>query len=143
MRRDLELRYNLKTDKKTSERMKNIHLKRGKIEDAIALPLWHQGIHYRRNYKRLPGSPDIAITKYKIAVFADGEFWHGYDWENKKKRLKHNREYWINKIETNMKRDRRNDEKLRELGWTPLHFWERMIKNHSEYCIEMIKLYMK
>lgn len=143
MRRDLKIRYNLKTDTETSKRMSKVHLKRGEIEDDIALRLWHDGIRYRRNYKKLPGSPDIAITKYKIAIFADGEFWHGYNWENKKKQLKHNREYWINKIETNIKRDRKKDLELHKMGWITLHFWGKMIKNHPDYCIEKIKFYIR
>lgn len=93
MRKDLELRYNLKTDKKTSKRMSKVKLKRGPLENTLAQKLWSQGIRYRRNYKNLPGLPDIAITKYKIAVFIDGEFWHGFNWEQRKQRLKRNREY--------------------------------------------------
>ena len=102
----------LKTTPEISKRMANVSLKGGKAESALAKALWANGVRYRKNYKALPGSPDIAITKYKVAVFVDGEFWHGYDWENRKKKLKSNREYWIEKIEENMARDKRNDQKL-------------------------------
>ena len=118
--------------------MSRVHLKRGKAETALAKALWHSGYRYRLNYKMLPGSPDVAITKYKIAVFVDGEFWHGYDWENRKLKLKANREYWIEKIEENIARDRRNDILLEQLGWLPVHFWEREVKKELDDCIRVI-----
>ena len=67
--------------------MKNIHGKDTKIEVILRKALWHKGYRYRKNYKKLPGSPDIVITKYKIAIFCDGEFFHGKDWEVLKPRL--------------------------------------------------------
>ncbi|WP_285289885.1 very short patch repair endonuclease [Apilactobacillus xinyiensis] len=143
MRKDLKLRYSLKTDQKTSKRMSSVKLKRGPLENILAKALWNQNIRYRRNYKELPGSPDIAITKYKIAVFVDGEFWHGFNWEQKKKRLKHNRDYWINKIETNIERDKKKDTELRKLGWLPIHFWGNTVKNDTEYCVELINFYIR
>lgn len=85
------------TTPEISKRMSHVRLKKGIAETNLSKSLWHQGIRYRRNYKKLPGSPDIAITKYKIAVFIDGEFWHGYDWENRKNRSVSNRDYWIEK----------------------------------------------
>lgn len=130
---------NYNTDSQTSLRMSNVHLKRGKAENKIAIALWHQGIRYRRNYRALPGSPDIAITKFKIAIFIDGEFWHGYDWENRKKRLKRNRKYWIQKIEENMARDKRDDLVLQSMNWKVIHFWEKLALHHPDYCVELIK----
>lgn len=141
------MKYNLhrklKTTKATSKRMSHVHLKRDSIENIIALSLWHDGIRYRRNYKKLPGSPDVAITKYKIAVFADGEFWHGYHWEEKKKHLKRNRQYWIHKIESNMARDKRQTKWLQKHGWIVLRFWGRMIKKHPKYCVGIIEYYVR
>lgn len=131
------------TDAKTRKRMSHVHLKRGKAENKLALALWNQGVRYRRNYKKLPGSPDIAITKYQIAIFIDGEFWHGYDWENRKKRLKRNREYWIQKIEENMVRDRRDDELLEKSGWKVLHFWEKQVLKDLDYCVELVMYYIR
>lgn len=113
-------------------------LKGGETETLLAHALWHTGIRYRKNYKAVPGSPDIAITKYKVAVFVDGEFWHGEDWENRKKKLKSNREYWIEKIEENIERDKRNDTLLVEMGWIPLHFWEKDIKRNIQKCVDKI-----
>lgn len=123
--------------------MSNVHLKNGKGEVILAHSLWAKGIRYRKNYKELPGSPDIAITKYKIAIFVDGEFWHGYDWKNKKEKLKRNRDYWITKIEENIARDKKNDHLLRESGWTVLHFWEKLVLKNSEYCTELICLHIR
>lgn len=128
----------LMTTPEISKRMANISLKGGLAETLFAKELWHRGIRYRKNYKKLPGSPDIAITKYKIAVFVDGEFWHGEDWDNRKKKLKANREYWIKKIEENIARDKRNDIILTEMGWIPVHFWEKEVKKDVIYCADKV-----
>lgn len=121
-----------------SKRMSRVHLKRGIAETLLAKSLWHSGIRYRCNYKKLPGSPDIAITKHHIAIFIDGEFWHGKDWEKRKTRLKSNREYWIEKIEENMARDQRNDRELRAMGWYVVHFWEKDVKQNVDRCVSVI-----
>lgn len=123
------------TDEATRRRMANVRLKNGKAEDLLAKKLWHLGLRYRKNWKALPGSPDIAILKHNIAVFVDGEFWHGKDWEQRKQRLRRNRAYWIEKIEENMARDRRADAQLAALGWTPLHFWEKEVLKEPERCL--------
>ena len=126
----------LSTTPEVSKRMANVHLKEGKAETLLAKALWKEGFRYRKNYRKLPGSPDIAILKHRIAVFVDGEFWHGKDWENKKDRLKTNRAYWIEKIEENMTRDRKDDERLADLGWTPVHFWEKDVKHDTQECVD-------
>ena len=96
------------------------------------------GHRYRLNYKKLPGSPDIALTKYRIAIFVDGEFWHGYDWETKKSRLKRNREYWIEKIEENIARDTRVDKELLKMEWIPVHFWSEEVIRNTNDCVNVI-----
>lgn len=128
----------LTTTKSISQRMANVSLKGGKSETALAKALWHEGFRYRKNYKKLPGSPDIAITKYKVAVFIDGEFWHGENWEERKSKLKSNRDYWIEKIEENISRDKRNDELLYEMGWMPIHFWEKEVKKNLTGCVHKV-----
>jgi len=128
----------LKTTPQISKRMSRIHLKRGVAEQLLGKMLWRSGIRYRYNYKKLPGSPDLAITKYCVAVFIDGEFWHGKDWEKRKPRLKNNREYWIEKIEENMARDQRNDQELRSLGWQVIRFWEKDVKRNAESCASVV-----
>jgi len=122
----------------TRKRMANVKLKGGKAEQLLAKRLWHLGVRYRLNYKKLPGSPDIAITTRSIAVFVDGEFWHGYDWENRKSKLKSNREYWIEKIEENIRRDKKNDAQLQQLGWRVLHFWEKQVLKDVDACVEAV-----
>lgn len=122
----------------TRQRMSRVHLKKGKAETMLAKALWHRGVRYRLNYKALPGSPDIAITKYRIAVFVDGEFWHGFDWDNRKAKLKSNRDYWIAKIEENIKRDKRNNATLEDMGWIALHFWEKDVLKHLDKCIDAV-----
>ncbi len=128
------------TTPEISQRMAKIKSKNGFSEVLLAKSLWHEGIRYRKNYKKLPGSPDIAITSKHIAIFVDGEFWHGFDWENSQRRIKANREYWINKIEKNMARDKRNDELLHEMGWLVLHFWDAEVKKHPDECVKKILL---
>lgn len=118
--------------------MANVSLKGGKAETALAKALWNQGIRYRKNYRNVPGSPDIAITKYKVAVFIDGEFWHGENWEERKAKLKSNRDYWIEKIEENIARDKRNDTLLKDMGWSPVHFWEREVKTDLDGCVHRV-----
>lgn len=128
----------LSTTPEISKRMANVHLKAGKAEIALAKALWKRGFRYRKNYKKLPGSPDIAVLRSHIAIFVDGEFWRGKDWEEKKNRLRSNKEYWIEKIEENMDRDRRNDLLLSEMGWKPIHFWEKEVNKSLSACVDCI-----
>lgn len=120
------------------KRMSKVRLKNGKAETILAKKIWHKGYRYRRNYKKLPGSPDVSILRYRVAVFVDGEFWHGENWEERKAKLKHNREYWIEKIEENMARDKRVDAQLQELGWIPIHFWEKQVLKNTDECVNTI-----
>lgn len=123
------------TDEATSRRMANVKLKGGADEEALAKALWHKGYRYWRNYKKLPGSPDIALQKHHVAIFIDGEFWHGYDWENRKIKLKRNRDYWIAKIEENIARDERVNQQLQGMGWSVIHFWSKEVKKDLDNCI--------
>ncbi len=122
----------------TRQRMAHIHLKNGKAETILAKRLWHSGVRYRKNYKKLPGSPDIAITTQKIAVFVDGEFWHGQNWAESQPRLKSNREYWIEKIEENIARDNRNNEALEKMGWRVFRFWEKQVLKDPDSCAKAV-----
>ena len=119
--------------------MSRIKSKNTSIEVALRKALWRAGIRYRKNYHKLPGSPDIAITKYQIAIFCDGEFWHGKDWCIKKQSIKSNRDYWIQKIERNRNRDRKNEWELNCLGWIVLRFWGMDIKKDMAGCVKEIK----
>lgn len=127
------------TEYSTSKRMATVKLKGGNAESLLAKELWKKGYRYRKNYRKLPGSPDIAITKHNIAIFVDGEFWHGYNWENKKKCLGRNKDYWVEKIEENITRDNRNDKELKALGWIPVHFWSKEVLNDPTGCANDIE----
>ena len=126
------------TPEQRRKNMQAIKSKDTSIEIALRLALWHRGIRYRKNYKSLPGKPDIAITKHKLAVFCDSDYWHGYDWENRNQRIKSNREYWIPKIERNMQRDKEVTAQLQAMGWTVLRFWEWQIKKRLDECVNTI-----
>ena len=121
--------------------MKNIRSKDTSIEVIMRKRLWHEGYRYRKNYKKIPGSPDIALTKYKVAIFCDSEFFHGKDWEQLKKRLENgkNPQYWVRKIERNMERDCRVDKELIALDWTVVRFWGNDIKKDLEGCVQAVK----
>ena len=132
----------MKHDKNSiSNNMKKIKSSDTSIEIKLRLALWHKGYRYRKNYKKLPGSPDIALTKYKIAIFCDSEFFHGKNWKTLKQRLSEgkNPEYWIKKIERNQERDQRKDKELLSLGWTIIHFWGKDILKHLDICLKTIE----
>jgi len=100
--------------------------------------LWAKGLRYRKNYSKLPGKPDIVFTKQKVTVFIDGEFWHGFNWHEKKGKIKTNSEYWIKKIEGNMTRDKKNVQMLEDDGWAILRFWESEIRKELMECLEKV-----
>ena len=127
------------TPEQRKKNMRAIRSKDTTIELALRKALWQRGIRYRKNYKGLIGKPDIVITKYRIAVFCDSDFWHGYDRENRKARIKSNQNYWIPKIERNMKRDREVTAALVEQGWIVLRFWEHTIRKELEECVDDIQ----
>ena len=138
---DHEPRFHGEVSEKSHKNMSRIRGRDTSIEVTLRKALWNKGYRYRKNYKELPGKPDIALTKYKIAVFCDSEFFHGKDWEVLKPRLQNgkNHDYWIPKIERNMQRDREKDQKLLMLGWTVIHFWGKDIMANTEECIRVIE----
>ena len=119
---------------KISAQMKTIHSKDTKPELTLRKALWHEGIRYRKNYTKLPGKPDIAILSSRLAIFIDGEFWHGYDLKNQEKRLHRNRKYWITKIKNNMKRDKKVNNMLKAMGWTVIRYPSKYVMHHTEEC---------
>lgn len=127
------------TPEQRHKNMSHIRSNNTSIEILLRKALWHEGIRYRKNFKTLPGSPDIAITKYKIAIFCDGEFWHGKNWVNKKDTIKTNRDFWIPKIERNIKRDNENERTLENMGWVVLRFWGEEINKKLVDCVNEIK----
>ncbi len=124
-----------------SKNMRSIKGKDTSIELILRKALWNEGIRYRKNYKPLPGKPDIVITKYKIVIFCDGEFWHGKDWSILEERLKKGErsEFWTNKIKANIERDEKIDKELTFLGWKVMRFWGEEIKKKTNECVTVIK----
>lgn len=129
------------TKEQRRKNMQHIRSKDTKIELLLRKKLWEKGYRYRKNYDKLPGKPDIVLTKYKIAIFCDGEFFHGKDWEVLKPRLEHsnNSEFWIKKISRNIERDDEVNKHLLYLGWTVIRFWGDEIKKKPDECIKVIE----
>nr|NQU90141.1 very short patch repair endonuclease [Bacteroidota bacterium] len=131
------------TTKKRAAIMSKIKSQDTKPELKLRKSLWNLGYRYRKNVKKIPGKPDIVFTKYKLIIFIDGEFWHGYNWNEKKLTLKTNRNFWIPKIERNMQRDRINNELLAKDGWMVMRFWEKEVNKDFETCIKRIVNYIQ
>ena len=126
------------------QRKKNMRSIKGKdtsIEMILRKALWKKGYHYRKNYRNLPGTPDIALTKYKIAIFCDGEFFHGKDWEILKPRLERgkNSDFLVTKISRNRERDEEINKKLLFMGWIVIRFWGMDIKKNTDEYIRVIE----
>lgn len=130
------------TKEQRSKNMKAIKCKDTKIEIILRKALWHKGYRYKKICKDVYGKPDIVLKKQKIAIFCDSKFWHGYDWQNQKKTIKSNRDFWIPKIESNILRDKKVNEVLKQNGWTVLRFWEHEIKKDINNCILLIEQYL-
>lgn len=129
------------TKEQRRKNMQNIKAKDTSIEKILRKALWEKGYRYRKNCKDIPGKPDIALTKYKIAIFCDSEFFHGKDWEILKPRLEKgdNSEYWVKKISRNRERDDEINKKLLSQGWTVIRFWGKDIKKNLEECLQVIE----
>lgn len=129
------------TPEQRRKNMQHIKSKNTSIELALRKALWDKGYRYRKNYAAIPGKPDIALTKYKIAIFCDSEFFHGKDWEVLKPRLEkgNNSEYWVKKISRNMERDDEINKQLLFLGWTVIRFWGKDITKNTDQCIQVVE----
>lgn len=118
--------------------MKSVKSKDTDIELLLRKALWRECIRYRKNYKKLIGKPDIAITKWKIAIFCDASFWHGKNFD-KKKPVSNNAEYWKAKISRNIERDKEVNSQLENMGWIVLRFWDDEIYKHIDTCVLTVK----
>ena len=129
------------TPEQRRKNMQHIRSQNTKIEVILRKALWKKGYRYRKNYKKLPGKPDIALTKYKIAIFCDGEFFHGKDWEILKPRLEKgkNSDFWVAKISRNRERDDEINKKLLFMGWTVIRFWGTDIKKNADECERVVE----
>lgn len=131
-------------DKKIiSYNMSRIRSSGSAIERSFGKLLWQRGFRYRKQYKKLLGKPDFVLVRYKIAIFCDSEFWHGYDWELRKKDFKVRQDFWIAKIESNIKRDIEVNSTLKKTGWKVFRFWGNEIKKNPEKCANKIERYIK
>ncbi len=131
------------TTPERSKIMGKIRGKNTKPELAFRKALWAAGYRYRIDYKKLIGKPDIVLKKYRTVIFIDGEFWHGHNWEERKHKIKSNREFWIPKIERNIQRDQEVNFALEEMGYTVFRFWENDVKKNLDTCLQQVLDWLK
>lgn len=131
------------TKEQRHKNMQRIRSRDTRAEKMLRLALWHHGIRYRKNYAKLPGKPDIALTRQKIAVFVDGDFWHArWHEKNPGEQVGAHKRFWQQKLARNVERDKEVNEQLLELGWLVLRFWEGDIKDNMEECIRTLGMYL-
>ena len=118
------------TTEKRSWIMSRVRSKNTKIDIKMKKILASLNCNYKM-YPKMYGNPDFIIDKKKISIFCDGDFWHGYGYETRKKPVK---KFWRDKIESNMRRDRKVSSFLRRNGWSVLRFWEHDIDNRPDAC---------
>lgn len=131
------------TSKQRSYNMSRIRSKNSKPELLLRKALWAKDIRFRLHDKSLPGRPDIVIKKYKLAIFVDGEFWHGFEWKKNRERIKSNRLFWIPKIERNMQKDERTNRALRDMGYTVFRFWSQDVLKNLPKVLNQIELFLE
>ncbi len=131
------------TTPQRSKIMSKIRGKNTKPEMAFRRALFAAGYRYRIDYKKLIGKPDIALNRYKTVIFIDGEYWHGYNWEERKPKIKTNRDFWVAKIERNMQRDEEVNEELELMGYTIFRFWESEVKKELDKCLTEVLKHLK
>ena len=129
--------------KQVNKKMQAIKASGTKPELLMAKALWAKGYRYRKNNKSVFGTPDLTFKGNKLAIFVDGEYFHGKDWDTEKYRIKTNRNFWWSKIESNMKRDKQVNEELVKRGWKVLRFWSKEIRKNLASCIEEIEQNLK
>jgi len=121
---------------KRSKIMASIRSKNTKVEWMLRKALWKDGLRYKIHYKII-GNPDIVFPRNKVAVFIDGDFWHGYDWKKLKPKLKN--KFWTDKIIRNMSRDKKVNFNLKKNGWKVIRIWEHKIRRDVNLCVQEIK----
>ena len=131
------------TPEQRRKNMQAVKNKDSQIELLLRKELWSRGLRYRKNSSKVFGHPDIVFVGKKVAVFCDSEFWHGYDWANRKKDIKSRQDFWIPKIEKNIIRDQEVNRHLQEQGWTVIRFWGKDIKRDPAACADLIVKVLK
>ena len=130
------------TKAQRSRTMSRVRSKDSKAEIIFRKALWHLGFRYRKNYRKLPGTPDIVLTRQKIAIFIDGDFWHARGHEtNPGEQIASRKKYWKQKLTRNVERDKEANDSLTQEGWLGLRFWESEIKKDLEKCVENVMEY--
>jgi DNA mismatch endonuclease, patch repair protein len=127
------------TKEQRRRNMQAIRSKDTKAEVSLAKALWAKGHRYRKNNKSVFGKPDLTFKRIKVAIFVDGDFFHGRDWEANKHRIKTNRPFWWKKIEGNIRRDNIVNNQLKSDGWVTLRFWDTEVKKHLPHCLHEIE----
>ena len=133
----------IRTIETTHKIMSAIKQKDTEPELILRRAIWSKGLRFRKNYKELIGKPDIVFTRTKIAVFCDGDFWHGHNWavrgmESLQNELDGYSDFWKAKIQSNIMRDQHVTSKLTEAGWTVIRIWESDIRNNLDEVVEQI-----
>lgn len=128
----------------THKIMSSIKSKDTRPEIMLRKALWHQGLRFRVNYAKLPGKPDIAFTRTKLAVFCDGDYWHGHNWalrglKDQEEELSGYSLFWATKIRRNIERDAEVNELLAQLGWKVMRIWESDIKKDVAECANKVR----
>lgn len=122
------------TKEQRRKNMQAIRSSNTAIEKKLGKILWSKGLRYRKNDKTVLGRPDFVFKKAKVAVFCDGTFWHGKNWNQEKLKIKSNRTYWFDKIEKNIMRDKKTNKSLKKEGWLVVRFWADEINKHPHKC---------
>lgn len=133
-----------RTPETTYKIMSSIPSKATKPEILLRKALWHENLRYRVNYKKVPGKPDVAFTKYKVAVFCDGDFWHGHNWAIRglgslSNEMENYSEYWQEKIHRNVEHDEVVNKELQAMGWKVVRLWESDINSKLDECVRVVK----
>ena len=128
---------------KRSEIMSKISRKETKPEILVRKHLFARGFRFRKNDRRLPGSPDVVLPKYKVVIFIHGCFWHGHDECKKSKLPETNTEFWLTKIRKNVERDNKNEIELKLLGWKVIIVWQCELGRNLQQTIESLILSIK
>ncbi|HEQ71027.1 MAG TPA: very short patch repair endonuclease [Spirochaetia bacterium] len=130
-------------DKKTTRKiMSSIRSRNTEPEILLGKALWALGLRYRKHYK-ITGKPDFALVRARIAVFCDGDFWHGNNWrlrklKNRKEELASYNAFWKEKITGNIERDKKVNRELKNHGWAVIRFWESHIRKSPLKCAEKV-----
>ena len=127
----------------TRKIMSAIKSKDTEPEMILRKALWKRGFRYRKNYKLLPGHPDIVFLRKKIAVFCDGDYWHGHNWAIRglssfEEELSGYSDFWRKKIQSNVERDQKVNARLSAMGWTVVRLWESDIRKDIDACVGKI-----